>query len=262
MIGNDRNNSKKPFLSSQEKSMILHLWASPDTGQQFVTAILHHGQLARLTVFESWQTTIKPSGWLEVRIRTHKWKKKGISKNEMGLWKLFRHSKKIEITHRQRISSLAAFPHDIFHVFQFIYKKCIFDRKQALEKCPSTFTLCSSRPALKIMQTVGLSKKNFSLPWPKLTTVDDVTIGFFSEMFVGHRKWEKLSKFVVPFTSKQEWCFFQAENQLKRRALTLATRHLRHQNATPNIPGPSFFPNIFWYLSKSKDYINISLEFP
>lgn len=117
-------------------------------------------------------------------------------------------------------------------------------------------------PALKIMQTVGLSKKNFSLPWPKLTTVDDVTIGFFSEMFVGHRKWEKLSKFVVPFTSKQEWCFFQAENQLKRRALTLATRHLRHQNATPNIPGPSFFPNIFWYLSKSKDYINISLEFP
>ena len=40
-------------------------------------------------------------------------------------------------------------------------------------------------------------------------------------------------------------CFFQGENQLKPRALTLATGHLRHQNATPDIPGPSFFPNIF-----------------
>ena len=67
-------------------------------------------------------------------------------------------------------------------------------------------------PALKIMQTVGLSKKNFSLPWPKLTTVDDATIGFFFRRCLWHLKWEKLSKFgYVIHVQTQDCAFFRVK---------------------------------------------------
>ncbi len=47
-------------------------------------------------------------------------------------------------------------------------------------------------------------------------TQDDVFV--FFRRFFWHLKWEKLSKLVVSFTSKQKWCFFQGENHRKRTA--------------------------------------------
>lgn len=231
--------------------MILHLWASPDTGQQFVTAILHHGQLARLTVFESWQTTIKPSGWLEVRIRTHKGKKKGITKNEMSLWKQFRHSKITSKLHidKESLDLLHSLMIN-FRVFQFItYKKCIFDRKQALEKCPSTFTLCSRPPSLEDHANGGIVKEKLLVALTKAHNWGWCYYCFFFGDFYGIWKERSRRSLVMSFMSKHKIVLFSGWKPAETQSFDSSNRTFATSKCDTRYPRSVFFPK---YLLISK----------